>query len=321
MPGLKGRRILLVTVLAVLDQAFQTRNPVSRERMADRVGVSEPGGEQLLVLKLPEGFKHAATGLFGLFKIGDRGTVRRGFFTALIGKQCPLRGRCSALDDADASADHVAFTGGRTGGTGRSAKQRGENGDCLGLRQGIAEPGQVPSGNVGGFVGEHADDFVRRFRLHQDADIDEYAATIDDKGVETGVSDQDDVDVRTAEAGRLENRRGITSQQCFCLGIAHQGKGAHLGKDRSKRKLKRSHRKQDKHKGLLQYVHDSCLFGSLKRRRMSNWVAFCRGTGRTGRRIPGKVAHRGSAISTVLRKQFSPVPCLRALGSIHQQLP
>ena len=59
----------------------------------------------------------------------------------------------------------------------------------------------MAAGDMAGFVRQHADDLVRRLRIHQRAGIDEDALGVDDEGVEGAVVDDDDADVALAEAG------------------------------------------------------------------------------------------------------------------------
>ena len=70
-----------------------------------------------------------------------------------------------------------------------------------------AQLAQVAAGDMAGLVGQHADDLVRRLRIHERAGIDEDALGIDHEGVEAAVVDDDDADVALAEAGDAQNRR------------------------------------------------------------------------------------------------------------------
>jgi hypothetical protein len=94
--------------------------------------------------------------------------------------------------------------------------------DRLGLRprELLTQLGQMPAGDVPGLMRKHADDLVRRLRLHQCAGIDEDAAAVDDEGVERSFVDDNDLHVLLGQAGSTQERRGVVAQQLLDLGIA-----------------------------------------------------------------------------------------------------
>ncbi len=93
--------------------------------------------------------------------------------------------------------------------------------DCVvALRDLLAQARQMAAGDVAGLVREHADDLVRRLRVHQRAGIDEDAAAVGDEGVEGAVVDDDDLDVLLGEPGGLQNRLRVFAQQLLDLGVA-----------------------------------------------------------------------------------------------------
>ena len=77
---------------------------------------------------------------------------------------------------------------------------RRRRGQCL------AHARQMSAGDVPGFVGEHADDLIRRLRLHQRAAVDEDAVAVGDEGVERTVVDDDDLNILLRETGRAQDR-------------------------------------------------------------------------------------------------------------------
>ena len=71
-----------------------------------------------------------------------------------------------------------------------------------------------------GLVRKHADQLVRRFRLHDRAVIDEDAATVGDERVERGFVDDHHLDVLLFQTGGAQDRTGIVAQQLLGLGVA-----------------------------------------------------------------------------------------------------
>ena len=71
-----------------------------------------------------------------------------------------------------------------------------------------------------GFVGDHADHLLRIVGPHQQAGVDEYALAAGDKGIETRIVDQDDVNRAGAQAGRLKQGGGIGANCVLDLGVA-----------------------------------------------------------------------------------------------------
>ena len=92
--------------------------------------------------------------------------------------------------------------------------------DCQGLGrfQLLAQPFLMTSGDVAGFVCQYADDLVGRISGHKCPGVNKNA-TANHKGVEIGIVDQNDLDVRFSQTGCLQNGSGIFSDQRFYLGI------------------------------------------------------------------------------------------------------
>ena len=82
----------------------------------------------------------------------------------------------------------------------------------------------MSAGDVTGLVGEHADDLIRRLRLHQRAAVDEDAAAVGDEGVERTVVDDDDLNILLRQTRRAQNRLRILPQQLLDLGVADDGR-------------------------------------------------------------------------------------------------
>ena len=78
----------------------------------------------------------------------------------------------------------------------------------------------MAAGNVPGLVREHADDLIRRFRVHQRAAVDEDAAAVGDESVERAVVDDDDLNILLGEARAAQDRLRVFPQQLFRLGVA-----------------------------------------------------------------------------------------------------
>ena len=73
------------------------------------------------------------------------------------------------------------------------------------------------------FVGDDADDLVRRLGVDQRAGVDEHAPPVGDERVEAAVAQDDDLDRAPAEAGGCKDWRRIIAQQVLDLGVANQG--------------------------------------------------------------------------------------------------
>ena len=85
----------------------------------------------------------------------------------------------------------------------------------------LAQAGEMAAGDMAGFVGEHADDLVRRLGVHERADIDEDLLPVGHEGVEGAVVDEDDLGRLGVDAGGAEDRRRIVAQELLGLGVAH----------------------------------------------------------------------------------------------------
>ena len=73
---------------------------------------------------------------------------------------------------------------------------------------------------MAGFVREHADDLVRRLRLHDRAVVHEDAAAVGDEGVEDALVDDDHLDVLLFQTGGAQDRPRVFAQQLLGLGVA-----------------------------------------------------------------------------------------------------
>ncbi len=91
--------------------------------------------------------------------------------------------------------------------------------------QGLAQTRKVTAGNVARFMGDNADNLVRRFRLHQRSHMEKHVSAIDDESVVAGCTDQMDLDVLLAESGDLENGSRIVAQKALDLRVANKASG------------------------------------------------------------------------------------------------
>ena len=94
--------------------------------------------------------------------------------------------------------------------------------DCVcASRELLAQAQQMSAGKVAGFVGEHADDFVRRLGFEQRAGVDEDMAAVHDEGIEAAVVEHDRRGCSAcARPGGVQDRRRIVAQQLLDLGVA-----------------------------------------------------------------------------------------------------
>jgi hypothetical protein len=88
----------------------------------------------------------------------------------------------------------------------------------------------MPAGNVAGLMGEHADELVRRFRLHDRADMEEHVLAVDDEGVEALVGDDVDIHVLAGDSGRAEDRLRVIGDQVLDLAVADEACREHAGR-------------------------------------------------------------------------------------------
>ncbi len=79
----------------------------------------------------------------------------------------------------------------------------------------------MAAGNMAGFVGQDADNFVRRIRIHDRAGIDENMAPIHHESVECTTIDDDNADVLFRQTGDAQNRLGIVSQELLDFRVAN----------------------------------------------------------------------------------------------------
>ena len=100
------------------------------------------------------------------------------------------------------------------------AKQHGNDHLRLGLRHLLAHLGEMAAGKVAGFVRHHADDLVRRLRLHDRAVVHEDAAAVGNEGVEDALVDDHHLDVLFFQAGGAQDRPCVFAQQLLRLGVA-----------------------------------------------------------------------------------------------------
>ena len=80
------------------------------------------------------------------------------------------------------------------------------------------------------FVGDHADHFVGRLRLHERAGVDEDVAPVEHEGVERLVLHDADLDAARAETRRAEDRLRVVGEQVLDLGVADQRQPLRIGR-------------------------------------------------------------------------------------------
>ena len=85
----------------------------------------------------------------------------------------------------------------------------------------LPDAGQVAMRKVRSFVGENADHLVRRFGGHDRTGVDEHPGCVGDEGVEAVVLDEEDLELSSANAGSLEDRRRVVLDQRLGLRVAN----------------------------------------------------------------------------------------------------
>ena len=218
------------------------------------VGIGAARGEQAVVGEALEGLVHAPGGLAGGGQKFHAGAVGVFFLLAHIGEQGAAdhflrRGdrRRAGIGEAAVGAAALRARHHRAG-----AEQHGDDHLGLRLRQLLAHLGEMAAGKMAGFVRQHADDLVRRFRLHHRAVIDEDAAAVGDEGVEDALVDDHHLDVLLFEARGAQDRPGIVAQQLLGLGIAEDGRAAVFLRHRGHRRNGERHRRDQR--GQLQWL-------------------------------------------------------------------
>jgi hypothetical protein len=81
----------------------------------------------------------------------------------------------------------------------------------------------MAAGEVAGLVREHADDLVRRLRLHDRAGIDEDAAAVGNERVEADLVDDHHLDVLLLQTRGAQDRPRVVAQELFGLGVTDEG--------------------------------------------------------------------------------------------------
>ena len=120
------------------------------------------------------------------------------------------------------------------------AEQHGDDHLGLRLRDLLAHLGEMAARQMAGFVREHPDDLVGGIRFHQRAVVHEDAAAIGDEGVETGLVDDDDLDVLLFHARGTQDRPCVIAEQLLDFGVAQQRRTpVLLGKRRTRRNRQR----------------------------------------------------------------------------------
>ena len=89
---------------------------------------------------------------------------------------------------------------------GCSADQGADNVLHAGPAELNAQAGQMAAGNVARFMGQNADDLVRRFGPRQQPGVNEHALAAGHEGVDLVIVDDVDAHRRRVQARRLENR-------------------------------------------------------------------------------------------------------------------
>ena len=92
----------------------------------------------------------------------------------------------------------------------------------LHLRDLLPKARYMAAFDVTGFMRDHADQLIGRFRQKDRARVYEHIAAIDHEGIEARVVDEMDLDVVARHARRAENRHRVVGDQRFGLGIADQ---------------------------------------------------------------------------------------------------
>ena len=186
------------------------------------IGVRAARGEQALVGEALEGLVHAPGRLAGGGQKLHAGLVGVFLLLAHVGEQVAadhlsLRGehRRAGVGQPAAAAAGLRACDHRAG-----AKQHGNDHLRLGLRHLLAHLGEMTAGKVAGFVRHHADDLVRRLRLHDRAVVHEDATAVGSEGVEDALVDDHHLDVLFFEAGGAQDRPRIFAQQLLRLGVA-----------------------------------------------------------------------------------------------------
>ena len=186
-----------------------------------QIGVGAARREQALIGEALEGVVHALRRLAGGAEELHAGAVGVLLLLPLIGQQRAADDLARARQRGGPGIGQAAVAS-ATGADGERAgtENRGDDHLGLGRRELLAQLGEVAAGEMAGLVGEHADQLVRIFRLHDRAVIDEDAAAVRDERVEGCVVDDDHLDVLLLKASGTQDRPRIFTEQHLGLGVA-----------------------------------------------------------------------------------------------------
>ena len=95
------------------------------------------------------------------------------------------------------------------------------------------------------FVGNHANDLIGRFALHERAGVDEDVASVDDEGVEDSAPHDPDRDTATTQPGGPEDRPCIVVHEPFDFGIANEREPLRFSLSRGRCKHSRQSSRSD----------------------------------------------------------------------------
>ncbi len=136
---------------------------------------------------------------------------------------CPAEAEDRAIGDfLTAGNDRCTDVTAPCTNCGGNAEQGGENRLCRSALHCPAQPDQVATGNVAGFVGHHADHFLCRSRLKQQAGMEEHIQPLCDKGIEGIILNDSNAYRLGADTGSGEDRRCHIIEQAFGFSVPEQ---------------------------------------------------------------------------------------------------
>src|SRR5262245_12772535 len=88
----------------------------------------------------------------------------------------------------------------------------------------------MTAGDMAALMRDHADDLIGCLRIHYGTGMNEHVVPVDDKGIESAVIDDVNVDRLAAQSGGVEDRLDIVLDKPFGLGIADHASGVGGGR-------------------------------------------------------------------------------------------
>ena len=206
--------------------------------MTLQIGVHRRGLEHGVVIEALEQLQQPLWRLLRCFEVADGCPVGGLLLAALIREHGALGHLLAAHGHAHAAGARLADAGAAAADRCRAAQDHCRSRQDLGVLQLLAQPHEMPSGDMAALVREDADDLVRGLGVDQRSGVHEDVLAVRHEGIERPLADQHDLDGAGAQACRLGDRLQIVAHQLLDLGIADDRRPLGLRNGRNRRDRK-----------------------------------------------------------------------------------